>query len=257
MSTTYKIKVNGSTADAFTVDIASIACLALPAHIALSILPPVKKISRISEYMNSLFVSDDPKYANFRSTIATIVKHAKEKGTLNIVCKHKHSELHTKSFIKYLSDNAEMIDMLSSYILNSGFKTAQGTEGQEVNPEGMQEMGSGPEITRTAPIDPNNPEAGVFTLKGQGIDRLSEDDISQITRLMNEQQIANDSNREAIEDGIILEEVNEQVTDVVARDVVDAPVVDNQPEQEASGTESVIETAEESKVTDIEAKPVV
>ena len=215
MSVSYKITINGSQKDALTVDIGSIPALAVPSHIALSILPSIKKIGRIAEYYGKVFTSADSEKGEFRHAVATINKAAKDKGTLNIVCKHKLAEVHTKSFIKFLSDNSETIDMLTPYLLGEGYKAANQTGDENMTLPTAQEPGSAPSVT--ALVDPSNPEAGQVTFTGDGIERLTQDDLSQIAKLMHQNDINNIVEHTSTEAIVPQEQVEEDKTEEVEK----------------------------------------
>lgn len=197
MSSQYVIKTQKSADPGIIVELDKNPYLAIPVHLLTGVMSKQTRINKLADFYSKAFVSSEEKYLGFRYTVSNIHKLAKEKNGLTLLCSSKNKEVHQNGFIKFIKDNYETIDVLFNYI-NEGLPT---TEQGAAN---FNAGSNGEAVARKI----GDPVLDSFELRGQGLDKLSDDDIRQIKTLM----LNGDHMDSAIEQDL-------NITDVEAKEV--------------------------------------
>lgn len=206
MDIPYSIITGKCSDPCMVLEIHRVPELSLPPHIGIGISSFGQRTRKVAEHYKNIFFEEKQRFASFRYSMCLINKHAKEKGILKIQGDRLTKDYHIQGFIDFLKDNYEVIDMLSPHILER-----QGNEVPQENTIGtppageMIDMPMPGDRVNTPNIQLGIPELDAIQLNGQGLDRLSADDLKQIKTLMLTQQFA--EGKEIAQDPTVITDV--------------------------------------------------
>ncbi len=159
----YEIKLTPSKEKGMVVELVKVRDFMLPTGIALSVMSRQSKIDKLVKYYTTIFTNKDKKYDSFRYTVCMVHKHACQLKSMTILATSKLKDVHTNAFATFIKQSQEDIDLLMPYMLN----------------EGLSSTGVETEAVKTG-----DPELDAIAFKGQGVEKLSVSDVTQIKTLM-------------------------------------------------------------------------
>ena len=159
----YEIKLTQSKEKGMVVELDKVRDFMVPTGIALSVMSRQSKIDKLVKYYTTAFTNKDKKYDSFRYTVCMVHKHACQLKVMTILATSKLKDVHANAFATFIKQSQDEIDLLMPYMLN----------------EGLSNNGTVTEAVKTG-----DPELDAISLNGQGVERLSVSDVSQIKTLM-------------------------------------------------------------------------